>query len=279
MSNLTAAERLYSQPNAFTEAHPQRYKYSFSGADARVYAFFPQRPDLISALDSVHTISISVHEAKAQARSLGYRGTKGLTRSTRTIAGSMILTVVNDHPLRSLIQQYNTMILESNLESANILSWSIDQDETGVGHYNDIFSFENRLAALLPPFHLMIQYVAEQAPIIQEYIVPPQDPSQGPIYPSFQTDNDRLLFPGAGLLLQYIEVIDESIVTSVNDIVSEITLSYIARDFKPIAANTYHDGGKALTQTEMAIRQYDLYKLCYPAPPPGAVTTLNSELQ
>ena len=274
-SNLTTAERLYGNKDTYGTVHPQRYKYSFSGADARMLVFLPQRPDLISYLDSVHTLSVSVHEAKSQVRSLGYRGIKGLTRSVRTVAGSMILTVVNDHPLRPLIDQYNKMVLDLDKDDLFLtpppFGWSVDRDELGVGTYQDVYSFQNRLAALLPPFSLIMEFVAEMSPVSMDRsttekelaaLTPRDEKGRKVIMPSA-----RALFPGAGLMLQDIEFVDEGFVVSVNDMVTEITLSYIARDFKPISANTFHAGGSALTQTEIASREMELFNRLYPKPP------------
>lgn len=282
-SNIVTAERLYSQQNAYGTVHPQRYKYSFSGADARMLVYFPQRTDLISYLDSVHTLSVSVHEAKQQVRSLGYRGTKGLTRSVRTIAGSLILTVVNDHPLRPLIDQYNKMIMDLGGDDFDFnplpFGWSVDRDELGVGNYQDIYNFQNRLASLLPPFNILMEFVAEGAPVTLD------ETSAGPLFKAQQENpfdsklantKARVLFPGAGLMLQDIEFVDEGFVVSVNDMVTEVTLSYIARDFKPISANTLHDGGQALTQSDIAAREWELYQKCYKAPSkPGSTSILS----
>jgi hypothetical protein len=41
---------------------------------------------------------------------------------------------------------------------------------------------------------------------------------------------------GAGLLLSEVEFLDDGLVTSTNDIVTEITLSFIACDYKPLSA-------------------------------------------
>lgn len=274
MTNLTLAENLYQNRNTYGQIHPQRYTYSFSGADTKALVYFPQRPDLINYLDSVHTISISVHEAKSQVRSLGYRGIKGLTRSVRTIAGSMILTVMNDHPLRALMEQYSKMVSdlsEDGTYSPLPFGWSADRDELGVGTHQDIYNFQNRLSALLPPFNLILEFVAEMAPVTLDAATQgidintgkPQrtDSSTGKLQ---KNSSNRVLFPGAGLMLQEIEIIDEGFVVSVNDLVTEITLSYIAKDFKPISANTFHEGGSALTQTEIQNRQWELWKRCYP---------------
>ena len=272
----STAQSLYANSSTYGSVNPQQYKYSFSGADAKMTVFFPQRPDLVSYLDSVHTISVSVHEAKSQVRSLGYRGMKGLTRSVRTIAGSMILTVVNDHPLRPLMEQYHEMIFEMGEINGNLdynpmpFGWSVDRDELGVGTHADIYAFNNRLAALLPPFSLVMEFVSEVAPvtvdlsdgskIAQLKALNPRD-QNGRIIPA---DNPRrLLFPGAGMMLQEIEFVDEGFVVSVNDMVTEVTLSYVAKDFKPISANTFHDGGQALTQSDIKAREWELWKRVY----------------
>jgi hypothetical protein len=267
------AQELYSNPNTYGSVKPQQYRYSFSGADARMTVFFPQRPDLISYLDSVHTISISVHEAKSQVRALGYRGIKGLTRSVRTIAGSMILTVVNDHPLRPLLEQYNSMIFSMGEDNGDVnynpmpFGWSVDRDELGVGTHADIYAFNNRLSALLPPFSLIMEFVAEMAPVTIDRSenalagLSGRD-AQGRTLPP--PTGTRALFPGAGLMLQEIEFVDEGFVVSVNDMVTEVTLSFIARDFKPISANMFHDGGQALRQSDIAAREYELWKRMNP---------------
>jgi hypothetical protein len=290
----STAQSLYSGARTYGSVSPQQYKYSFSGADAKMTVFFPQRPDLVSYLESVHTISVSVHEAKSQVRSLGYRGMKGLTRSVRTIAGSMILTVVNDHPLRPLMEQYHEIIFNMGVVNGSSFDsnpmpfgWSVDRDELGVGTHADIYAFNNRLAALLPPFSLVMEFVSEAAPVTidisddskqaQLRALTPRD-ENGRIIPA--SNPRRLLFPGAGMMLQEIEFVDEGFVVSVNDMVTEVTLSYVAKDFKPISANTFHDGGQALTQSDIKTREWELWKRVYGTaltPQDGAVLTLGRQ--
>ncbi len=255
MPKPTTAESLYSNANTYGLVHPQQYRYSFSGADAKLLVYFPQKPELMTYLESAHTLSISVHESKSQVRSLGYRGAKGLTRSIRTIAGSLILTVVNDHPLRPLLDQFILMAKDKEIDVNSLLGWSADMDEIGIGSYKDIYTFENRLCSLLPPFNAMIEFVSEISPVTLD---------------ATSNNSQRKLFPGAGLLIQGIEFIDEGFVVSVNDLVTEITLSYVARDFKPISAQILHDGGSALTRTDIGSRSYELYMKCFPPGPKGA---------
>lgn len=254
--------------NDYSQATKQQYTYSFSGADAKTLCFFPQRPDLIRPLDTVHTISISVHEGKSQVRSLGYRGMKGMTRSVRTIAGSIILTVVNDHPLRALMDQYIKIVGENGRPP---FGWSMDQDETGVGSAVNQFDFNNRLASLMPPFNLLLEFVAESAPATLDMTRneptrgskrEKNDPQQGP---SGKNIGGIHTFPGAAVMLQGIEIIDEGFIVSVNDMVTEITCSYIARDFKPISMNQFHDGISAaaqLVQDQAAV--WAMMERCFP---------------
>lgn len=190
--------------------------YSFSGSDARCFVYFRDYPHLFRPLDSVHTISISVHEAKGVARSLGYRGITGIARGVRTIAGSMILTVINDHPLRALQDQYIDILRSRNGKEIP-LGWSLDRGMVGVGTMANSYNLNSRMPVLLPPFNFAIQYVSEGQRSL--------------------TDGELTHRPnGAGALVIGMEFIDDGLVTSTNDIVSEMTFSWIARDYKPLSS-------------------------------------------
>ena len=190
------------------------YRYSYSGADAKVYAMINRKPETLHLLESIHTLSVSVHESKGQARALGYRGIKGLSRGQRTIAGTLIFTVIEDHPLKELMVQ-------SSLYRRT--GWSVDRDMNGTGSMFDEFSSTHMLSTLLEPFDLMVQYVSEVSQT-QLGVDKVEGGGIGPV----------LDYEGAGMLISNIDIVDMGIVTSVNDIVSEITMSFIAQDFKPI---------------------------------------------
>ncbi len=56
------------------------------------------------ALGSLQTMSIQSHREKFGVRSLGFSYVKGYTRGPRTLAGSMIFVIFDEHPLLKLIR-------------------------------------------------------------------------------------------------------------------------------------------------------------------------------
>lgn len=242
------------------------YRYSYSGSDADVYAYYPGMEDEITQLESLHTISVSVHEAKGQARALGYRGIKGIARGVRTIAGSMILTVIEDHPLRQLLSTVGPYMAR---ESATWGGWSFDRSVAGTGTALQGLEFTNRLSTLLPPFNILVQYASEGAKFNEKWSdvedIRFDTISYQPEHEARRADESRkeyrerrksekyyagtgfvekaqalsMEIPGAAMVVEGIEIIDSGIVTSINDVVSEISMSFLARDFKPLAPMVY----------------------------------------
>lgn len=194
------------------------YRYSYSGSDVRAYAYFEGLDSDLAYLESLQTISISVHEAKGQARALGFKGIRGLAESVRTIAGSMILTVVEDHPLRPLIS-----LVQKYLDNTDRVwgGWSVDRNQIGTGTAYQDFNFNNMLASLLPKFNIILYYVSEAA----RYSINPTVPT-GRTLGSTQA---------AAELIRGISFIDMGKVTSINDVITEVTYSFIAHDYKPLA--------------------------------------------
>lgn len=114
------------------------YHFSYSGADCRVYV--SEENGKVSSLTSLSTASVSVHEAKAPVRTLGRRSIVGFTESIRTIAGSLVFVLVNDHPLAHLENQ--------KIKNKN---WSKDRENNAI----------RRLSTLLNPIDLYFVYKTE----------------------------------------------------------------------------------------------------------------------
>jgi hypothetical protein len=168
---------LYSNPSVKRD-----YTYSYSGADCRAYAWFPEdRNSQPVLLKSMATISISVHEAKSPVRRLGHRGVSGFTEAIRTIAGSIVFTVIEDHPLKHLI--------ESNPGSGPM---SLDMRERKLDS-----------TVTLRPMNILLKYQTEV--------------------------NEQA---GVDLEIHNLRFINEGVVTSVNDMVTEMVCQFVAEDAK-----------------------------------------------
>ena len=139
-------------------------KYSFSGADAKAY-FITAKEDgmegfAATLVESLSTISVQTYEPVGRARALGHRGIKGFAHSVREIAGTMILTVVNDHPLRPLMNKTTSTTRWSEDKGKGFGSISGNQDILGAGLGN-IVQESTSIGTLLGDFGLFIDYVSE----------------------------------------------------------------------------------------------------------------------
>ena len=188
--------------------------FSYSGSDCRVFA---SKGSSIIELRSLNTISVSVYESKSPVRRLGHRNIVGFTKSIRTIAGSMILTVVEEHPLQELARKFS---------NENV--FSLDRD---LGYVEESASLQtvtqNRLSTILPDFDLSLYYKSEAGKDVY-----------------------------AKSRIVGIEFINESIVTSVNDMVTEISLQFVAKDFAEFTG--YGTRDQLISRSQQAAEQSEL---------------------
>lgn len=141
----------------------------------------------IVPIDSLSTLSLSIHESKSPVRRLGHMVPVGYTRGIRTIAGSMVLTIVgNEHPLKGL----------SSIDPKSITYYSIDSDKG------------KNIVTKMSPFNLLLMYNSEVNASVSSKIV-----------------------------IKGIDFITEGVVTSINDLVSEVVLQFVALDIEQFGAN------------------------------------------
>lgn len=161
-------------------------------------------------LESLATISYQVHEPKAPVRALGFRAPKGFARSVRTIAGTMIFIVIEDHPLRKLMDLQSTSHFDSSSSS-----YSLDLKTKGTGYIgeNGGITQDNTISVstLLKPFNLLVQYSTEMHKGTEDGI-------------SYKPS------PIASYMLENVEIISEGITTSVNDMVTEVVMQFQAHN-------------------------------------------------
>ena len=186
--------------------------FSYSGSDCRAFAI---KGSTEIELKSLNTISVSVYESKSPVRRLGHRNVVGFTKSIRTIAGSIILTVIEEHPLQEL---------HRNFGKENV--YSVDSD-LGYVFGNSETEKTNRLATLLPDFDLILYYKSEY-------------------YDRGRNEGKEVY---AKSKIKGIEFINESIVTSINDMVTEISLQFVAKEFDEFSGYITV-GGRQQSQVE-----------------------------
>lgn len=178
---------------------------SFSGADVKAYATIPyifykgaydreqgaEHPGLVRLKD-LQTLSVSIYRDVSPVRAIGYRNVRGHTRGTRTIAGSLIFAVIDEHPLRRLLDTW-------------IYEYSYD-----VGYW-DGHNFPDQI----PPFNIHLVYSAE---------LPAKISLQ-------ESASKKVPFPTHGTLTIFgVTLTNDGMVTSIEDLLTENTYQYVARD-------------------------------------------------
>lgn len=223
----------FGATNASNTKKINPYLYSFSGSDTLVSICFEASPENEVKLESVNTISISIHEQKTPVRRLGSAAPVGFTSSMRVIGGSIILTAVNGHPLQALVsadleatqaraqdggkttggsvlKQRN---VKQNFQTDFYLPFNSDEIDranylglsTSLGYFNN----SNKgmpLCTVLPPMKIRLLFVSEYR---------------------------NQIVPGYGeIILNNVNFISENIVMSVNNMVTEFVLQFVASDVK-----------------------------------------------
>lgn len=195
----------------------QTYRSSISGADVDNICWFSlMRDGEIHTSSSVNletltTISISVHESKSPVRALGHKAVKGFTGSVRSIAGTMVFTVINDHPLERLFSAYNEI-----RDKIGPWSWSQDSDRNGGGFVSGLENnFDRVLPTYLPPFNIALLAVNELAEISLD-----------------STINVSIAkMPYSKTILLGVEFTDDGFQVSTNNPMTEYVFSFVAQDY------------------------------------------------
>ncbi len=229
------------------------YRYSYSGTDVRCWVtrsewatgvprseYWQVDPNGMSEravqqppvtpieLTALHTVSISIHEPRGVARSLGYRNVKGFARSVRTIAGSLIMTVIEDHPLRDLmLRDYQWAKYHRESKGFDYRMWSEDLDLMGVGSSRWDSDLSVRIPSMLAPFDIQSRYVSEASRRGEQSIVGNSD------YTAISTTSPITY---AGWILRGVELVGEGTTTSVNDMITEVIYQFVARDYRELTS-------------------------------------------
>jgi hypothetical protein len=220
-------------------------RYSFSGADCKVFICPHGQYQYFTPLESMNTISFSVHEQKGQARALGYRGVKGFARGVRTVAGSLILTVIEDNPFAPFFRAMETV--EKYLTPKG---WSADMEHTGTGSYMGddamYYKYKNMLPTLIPPLDILLLF-ANEADTTRDLSVTYDRDEES--FSKTEVGERRAIVTDA--LIEGVEFVDYGQVTSIHDIVTEINMSWLARNVMPLT----REAPRTSTYTEVGTQK------------------------
>lgn len=157
------------------DTHISRYYQSFSGTDTIAFLMMPDCTPIV--IGSLTTISYSMFRNKKPVINIGRTNINGVTRGSRIFAGTMIFTLINQHWLRELQDQWKENY-NGNYYLANVSELKVDE---------------------LPPFDIMIVSANEYGSAVAMYVYG-------------------------------IDFTDEAQTISVEDLFTENTFSFIARD-------------------------------------------------
>lgn len=73
---------------------------AFSGSDILVTALFPSAPPVV--LGQATTVTYSIYRVISDVRTIGRIGVKGFAKGARTVAGTIIFTMINKHWINEL---------------------------------------------------------------------------------------------------------------------------------------------------------------------------------
>lgn len=170
-----------SEQNEYSASSTYDYPFSFSGTDVEAYII---QGNYTYKLNSLSTVSFQVNEQKSPVRRLGCVFPVGFTRAIRTIAGTLVLTVLKDHPFAMLNAGERTMLQTSN-------------------------------------YHPLTFFLVGGKKIIQN--------EEFDLLLTYQSEGNKRFY--SQFKIKGINLISQSMVTSVNDMVTEMVFQFMARDF------------------------------------------------
>lgn len=193
-----------TQNNNTTETKPQfrgstakaKENYSYSGSDVSVFFVLNKTGKVVFAND-IQTISISTHPAKGVIRTLGRRAPVTYVEGSKTVAGTLVFSMLREDPFVELLAEYNNLVLGDPKESRPLDS---------LGRQSLAISADQ-----LPPIDIMLLFHNEYDQVVSIAKV------------------------------MNVHIIDNGMVSSSNDMYTEITYQYVAEEFMPPISRDYYD--------------------------------------
>lgn len=149
-------------------------------------------------LNTIQTLSYQAHNDRQAVRALGHTWPKGYTHGPRLVAGSIIFTMFREHPLTEVIDTYN----QGNNPLADLGLSRFNHKSSARGQHYDLVQ-SSAVPDQLPPLHISCLAVNEMG-------------------------------NAASMTIYGVHFINDGQVMSIQDILTENTLSFVAFDYDPM---------------------------------------------
>ena len=189
---------------------------------------FTNRGAIAYKLGAIQTITYSIYDEKTPVRSCGFKNPLGVARGNRTIAGSIIFSQLYNHVFEDSGETRRSRVINDSTGiltySSGSISYILPEKDDSRQYYEQIVNrkhqydftwdsktFQQKMnISEVPPFDIILLYVNEMGNIAKQAIYG-------------------------------VEIVHESGVLSIDDIYTEVTYQYIARDielFNPTSLDT-----------------------------------------
>lgn len=177
---------------------------SFSGCDMVASITLPSNISSIPiVIGNLQTVSYSIHREISPVRKLGAINPIGWTRGVRTIGGSLIFTMFD----KNIVYQLQEVILKkmkSDLDSNGTLNLELFQKNKFANYVLENLRQQKICMDMMPPFDITVTMKNEYGTASSQEII-------------------------SGVIVQ-----DEGQVASIEDIITENTMSFQATDIQPL---------------------------------------------
>lgn len=179
---------------------------SYSGCDIVASITIPNLNLKPYVIGSLQTVSYSIHREVSPVRVLGKINPNGFVSGPRTVAGSLIFTVFDSNLVHKIVkimkEGYNSRIHDTtNYKSEDILQYASKYNDR---IYDAVSSGSYSVMDEMPPFDITISFMNE--------------------YGNYST-----------LVIKGVIIVDEGQVMSIEDMITENTMSYMAHDIQVLS--------------------------------------------
>lgn len=202
----------FTMPN-ITNVYSKTYT-SFSGAD--IVATITPLGGRPIVFGEIQTISYSIYRPTRPVYALGRINPKGVVRGQRTIAGSLIFTVFDRHVLKQVMESYRAGLTDKTINNAKVV-------------------VPDRNGNLVPGYKFTESEIAEMKTNMKTDEMPPFD-----INITFLNEYGN----SATLNIYGVHIITEGQTMSIEDMITENTMQYIAMDIDLMDNNGLNRDGR-----------------------------------